>query len=294
MQTRSSPNLQTLHSLAKQVSVPDYEKLSKEALFAKLKEKFNIERLLRTEARQNRALKKRKHDDDAGEDEDEEEEEEGEGRSSSSSKKQSTSTATRKREKINTIDPIMLVPITKKSCFKFMRPNGSVIRFNINSLVDYLLASGDFSDPETRIPFSDADLTEIDAIAKKNKLQKASVVEAKKNTATYTESKFHRDALLALERCAGEVVTDILEIIEECDPDEAQMQLIMREFPSFVDYYRQLREADRAYASKCLAHWKLFMQGPTNRPNVDHFGLIAVTCHFFTSCEQSSGNDLIG
>jgi hypothetical protein len=31
-----------------------------------------------------------------------------------------------------------------------------------------------------------------------------------------------------LERCAGEVVTDILEIVESYDPDDAQMQLVMR------------------------------------------------------------------
>jgi hypothetical protein len=34
--------------------------------------------------------------------------------------------------------------------------------------------------------------------------------------------------LLGLERCAGEVVTDMLTIIETCDPDEAQMRLVMR------------------------------------------------------------------
>jgi hypothetical protein len=67
--------------------------------------------------------------------------------------------------KLNKIDPIMLEPIGKKSqCFKFVRPNGTVVRFNIESLVDYLLSAGDFFDPETRIPFSDTDLAEIDSI----------------------------------------------------------------------------------------------------------------------------------
>jgi hypothetical protein len=32
----------------------------------------------------------------------------------------------------------------------------------------------------------------------------------------------------ALERCLDEVVTDILEIVENCSPDQAQMQLVMR------------------------------------------------------------------
>lgn len=38
----------------------------------------------------------------------------------------------------------------------------------------------------------------------------------------------HPHSTAALERCAGEVVTDILQIVETYDPDEAQMQLVMR------------------------------------------------------------------
>ena len=34
---------------------------------------------------------------------------------------------------------------------------------------------------------------------------------------------------IGLERCAGEVITDMLEIVETCDPDEAQMQIALRE-----------------------------------------------------------------
>lgn len=61
----------------------------------------------------------------------------------------------------NTHDPIMLTPLGKY-VFTFERPNGSVCRFNIDSLVDYLLATGDFHDPETRIPFTEDDLKSID------------------------------------------------------------------------------------------------------------------------------------
>lgn len=41
-----------------------------------------------------------------------------------------------------------------------------------------------------------------------------------------------------LERCAGEVITDMLTVIETCDPDEAQMRLIMRG----KQHHQQLRE----------------------------------------------------
>lgn len=33
---------------------------------------------------------------------------------------------------------------------------------------------------------------------------------------------------LGLERCAGEVVTDILKIVESCDSDEAQMRILLQ------------------------------------------------------------------
>jgi hypothetical protein len=66
--------------------------------------------------------------------------------------------------KLNKLDPIMLTPLRKKDTFKFVRPNGSCVVFNIDTLVDYILSTGDFSDPETRIAFSDEDLETIDKL----------------------------------------------------------------------------------------------------------------------------------
>eukprot|EP01036_Dinobryon_divergens_P031719 gene31719-41170_t len=257
MQTRSSPNIQTLHRLAQRVSFEGYETLPKGALYKKLQENYDIDRLIRAESRRNKV-----------------------------SEVQSKKRKLAEEEPLNKYDPIMFTPIDKKHVFKFSRPNGTVVRFNIESLVDYLLVSGDFNDPETRIQFSDENLKEIDAIAKTAGLTKASVFEAKKNTNAYTESRFRRDALLGLERCAGEVITDMLEIVETFDPDEAQMQLAMREFPSFLDYYRQIKEADPEYAAKCIAHWRLFMQGPPNKPNKDDYGLIYIICHFLRTVAE--------
>jgi len=113
----------------------------------------------------------------------------------------------------------MFVPVKKRHTFKFVRPNGSAVVFNVESLVDFVLASGDFSDPETRLPFSDEDLAQIDEVARKAGLNRPSVLETKRNPAAFADAYFRRDALLGLERCAGEVVTDMLTIIEECDPE---------------------------------------------------------------------------
>jgi hypothetical protein len=96
---------------------------------------------------------------------------------------------------LNTIDPIMLEPV-KPNPFLFQRPNGTYVAFNIDSLVDYLLVTGDFTDPETRLPFSDSDLRSIDLFAKKVGFNKKSVYEAKHSIGQYDDMKFRRDALL--------------------------------------------------------------------------------------------------
>jgi len=174
----------------------------------------------------------------------------------------------------------MLVPLPKKrhSVWRFERPGGSRVAFNVCTLADYLLATGDFLDPETRLPFSDENLKEIDAAVAKTGSSKASVYAAAHSPDAFADAKFRRDALSGLERLAGEVVADILDVIENTEPHEAQMRLLMRELPLFGDYYSQLAQADAKYAAQCMCHWQQFIAGPPNRPNADDFGLIEVSC----------------
>ncbi|KAJ8578217.1 hypothetical protein ON010_g987 [Phytophthora cinnamomi] len=87
--------------------------------------------------------------------------------------------------------------------FEFTRTNGSVVVYNVESLVQYILATGDFSEPETRIPFSDEDLRRIDVEASKGKLNEKSVVDAKKNKHTFEEQKVKRDGILGEGRRAA-------------------------------------------------------------------------------------------
>ncbi len=136
--------------MAQQASIADFQKLSKASLFKKLQDQFDLDRLIRAETRRSKFLsdgKKRKPDskEDVSAEQDE-----------------GMKNIPKKKMKLNTTDPIMFSKIEKKNVFTFTRPNGTMIRFNIESLVDYLLVSGDFTDPETRLPFSDDDLREID------------------------------------------------------------------------------------------------------------------------------------
>lgn len=150
---KSVPKQFFLHNrLATQASVPEYEKMSKAALFNKLQEQYDLQRLMRLEARKGKeppGSKKRSRESNDNIQSDDAE---------------PVKQAPKKKLKLNTIDPIMFTPIKKKNVFNYIRPNGTTVRFNVESLVDYLLTSGDFTDPETRIPFTDDNLREIDDI----------------------------------------------------------------------------------------------------------------------------------
>jgi hypothetical protein len=73
-------------------------------------------------------------------------------------------------ETLNTEDPIMFEPLGLQ-VYIFNRPcesgkPGSRVAFNLESLVDYLVCSGRFQDPVSRLPFSESDLIEIDALVR--------------------------------------------------------------------------------------------------------------------------------
>lgn len=277
MQTRQSPNLSSLHRLARQANIADFEHLSKSDLFSKLKDQFNLDRLKRAEARTSVGSKRTLQDVSQDDQNDQKEPKKEDGVVKIVQKK--------KIKRINKLDPIMFIPL-KKNIYKFYRPNGSCVAFNVESLVDYIVSTGDFHEPETRIPFKDSDLEEIDNIVKKAGLSRPSVLELKQNPQSFADLKFRRDALLGLERCAGEIVTDILHIIETCDPDEAQMRLLLREFPSLADLYKQIYDAEPEYANQCMTHWKLFLRGPPNNPNEDYYGLVDICIHFMNSLKE--------
>ena len=109
--------------LAVQTNIPNYERLSKETLFNKLQEKFDIDRLLRTEARHTRLEKLREQKKRKSIDED--------GLNLQFINNTDDIQTKKKKIRLNKIDPIMLLKVDSKKCFKFHRPNGTVIRYSI-------------------------------------------------------------------------------------------------------------------------------------------------------------------
>ncbi|RHY34105.1 hypothetical protein DYB32_001141 [Aphanomyces invadans] len=85
---------------------------------------------------------------------------------------------------------------------------------------------------------------------------------------------------VGLERCTGEVVTEMLHIIEDDDAEEGEMRLVMDVFPSFADMFGQLKSNDPEYAAQCHKHYMEYLRGPPNRPTVDASGLFDVVLDF--------------
>lgn len=165
--------------------------------------------------------------------------------------------------------------------FVFKRPNGNEVVYNLETLVDYCLATGNFTEPETRIEFTEVDLKCIDAQAQACGLERESLLAAKRDPERYTAGHFRVDAINGLERCAGELVAEMAGVIEGDDPEGGQMRLVMYIFPLFASYYNQIKDADADYATMCMKHFTLYIEGPPNRPTNDRYGFIPIILQFF-------------
>jgi len=175
------------------------------------------------------------------------------------------------------MDPITRAPLGKH-VFTFKRPYGKNGKFDAETLADYILATGDFTEPETRIPFSPSDMKRLDDIVRNAGIKKGSVYEAINNQKRFKEQKVTRDSVIGLERCIGELISEMLSIIDAvcdgtADPESAETRLLLNVFPVFAHYFTLLRGMDRDYASTCIKQYVTFLAGPPNRPTRNELGL---------------------
>ena len=207
-------------------------------------------------------------------------------------KKQKQKQAQQQAEEEMRLDPVLLCPLTEDTSrhFYFRRPNGTDVVYDVVSLVDYLLASGDFRDPESRLPFSDTDLARLDELAQRKQLGKASVVEAKGDSAKWDALKFKRDAILGLERCIGEVLVGMSRVIESHDRLLAESALLLQLFPEYEDLFRQMWDADAAAATMNADDHVAFLKGPPNNRALDPHGLLGVCVNFIRCTSSCQGN----
>lgn len=177
-------------------------------------------------------------------------------------------------------DPITLEPLGEDQ-FTFVRKNGTITPYNLKSLIEFFLVSGDFREPETRIAVTDEDLSKIDQQAKVAGLKLGSVFTAKHNPQSYRDKHQREEMLTGLDRLVGELVsTMVSSTIEAGSADDGQIRLLLDLFPQFGDFFGQLMNADAAYAQQCLTHYLLLVEGPPNRPIKDKTGMKGVVLKF--------------
>mmetsp|Transcript_16820 Transcript_16820/g.51733 ORF Transcript_16820/g.51733 Transcript_16820/m.51733 type:complete len:190 (-) Transcript_16820:638-1207(-) len=181
----------------------------------------------------------------------------------------------------------MFTRLNKKK-FKFVRPNGTAIWYDIQTLVQYIIKTGEFREPETRIEFSLADLTRLDSQARHFGLDLPSVVEARTNSAPYEEKRAAEDAMLCLERFCGEVVADMQRCLEQYDPETLEMCLVGHLFPSYSHFFKQIKDRNAEMAQQLVYHHISFLRGPPNRPTEDPFGFLPIILNFIMDVSRGT------
>jgi hypothetical protein len=282
MQTRSSPSIQRLRSLAQDAGFSPNEvtRVPKPKLY-KLLQDGNYERLVR---KHNRHSKRKSRSKDANA-----------GKSSTTRSKSSGKRQCCTHSCNVDVDPITFEALEQKNnqVFQFTRPNGKVVPYNVKTLAAYMLSTGKFYEPETRIEFSDEDLKRVDRMTAATGLNISSVLEAKKKPQQFMDMQFKRDALLGLERCCGDLVVEMLQVIEEeSDLEEGEMRLLMSIFPLFSDLFRQIQAEDPEYAKQSLEHFTAFLNGPPNRPteSFDEYGFLPIAQSYLAQIGASSSS----
>lgn len=107
----------------------------------------------------------------------------------------------------------------KYPCYAFKTKNGILTYYQLYTLKQYLIDTGNFSDPLTRINFEERQLNDIDIIDKyyrtfkKNNTQYLSLLSYSKNSKHYEKKKKYQDEILLKERILDLLCQDIIRLL---------------------------------------------------------------------------------
>lgn len=204
-------------------------------------------------------------------------------------------------QRLQAIDPVSLLPLTSETTvFTFTRPGGKKVQYDAVMLSKYIIETGNFTEPETRIPFSDSDLERLDTqVAQRGEPCGSTLDARRQGTGRYARQRFRDDALLGLERIAGEYITTITDLIEQEYSFEGHYRLTTDLLPNFTDLFGQIAAEDPEFAKHSLAHFASFVCGPPNRRTKDKSGLLFVVLNLLSRirsdlCEEEDGQSSQG
>jgi hypothetical protein len=196
----------------------------------------------------------------------------------------------KQKVELNIYDPILLDKLGPYT-YNYTRPNGLIVVYNIESLIEYLLSSGKFIEPESQIKFSDTELKKIDDTAINYGMEYPSILDAKNNKQNYTEEILKRETLLSIERSCDEFITQMLNIIESNnETDDSEVILLTQVFPPFMDLFYKMEEIDDEYAYHCIENYMSFINGPKNRPTISRNGLLHTIINFLDNTYNEPNN----
>tara|TARA_Y100000389_G_scaffold47552_1_gene42681 strand:+ start:1493 stop:2260 length:768 start_codon:yes stop_codon:yes gene_type:complete len=165
----------------------------------------------------------------------------------------------RKIEYVNDQDPISLCDI-RGPCIELEIKRGKVVRYNPYNIYEYMLKTGNFSDPFTGNIFSDKQIKIIDDQLKKLKINKISLFTIKYDSSYknhFKEIKDRENQILGLDRQIGEIIVEIQELSENIiagetivnnSVSEYYYDLINNLLPNFSILFRQLSILNSEYA----------------------------------------------
>lgn len=176
-------------------------------------------------------------------------------------------------------------------CFPF-RPKGFggkytfFIYYNLKSLVDYLIISGDFRDPKTREPYSEHVLKSIDKCRKKVGMKGKSVYHASKNTSYYRKKREKDEDIVVFERFLDEIVSSIRNMMETPQTSNPTNSLNNYHLPIFHRYFKSMYYKSKENAKYFLSHTIHVISGTKQRCTPDPNGVKSLILQFLYTVES--------
>lgn len=161
------------------------------------------------------------------------------------------------RSKIMT-DPVCPITMTNLvyPYFTFKPPEGPLIYYDLESLANFLVCSGEFRDPKTRIKYNIDIIKKIDQMMKSSRKKIApidgkqfiNVEKAMNDKEFYRKKKEKENEFLVIDRELDIVTSKLLKYIENDNTTEIFEQKII----PYIHYFRKIKELSKSYAETCF------------------------------------------
>jgi hypothetical protein len=145
-----------------------------------------------------------------------------------------------------------------------------VIRYNLPTLAEYLISSGDFRDPVSRTPLTPMQLQLLDELIRRHKLAFPSLAH-RAGHSEYRANEQNSNTIRGLEACISEIIVDILKVIEEPSYRSGERNSLELTclFSEFEIPFQEFKRLNLEASYHALKSWEAFLIGPPKKPTYD-------------------------